>query len=150
MGEVPALRKVPISEVCIDLESNDALHLCVSSKIYDKYIYACCLSQELISNIYEEYNKYCKKLGKTADMNLKIKKAETITGPNDISISNFMKLPQNIPKQSMSNIYNHNCDFYELQNSLDQTKPMIPIYKASFNKADLDANNLYNMYKDFN
>jgi hypothetical protein len=42
-------------------ESNDALHLCISSRFYDKYLIACNHVQELLLNVYEEYKRYCEK-----------------------------------------------------------------------------------------
>lgn len=43
-------------------ESKEPLHLCISSRFYDKYKLACDMAQELLLNVYEEYKKYCEKL----------------------------------------------------------------------------------------
>jgi hypothetical protein len=42
-------------------ESGEPLHLCISSKYYDKYSLACHLSQELLLNIYEDFRRFCDK-----------------------------------------------------------------------------------------
>ena len=46
-------------------ESDDPLHLCISSKHIDKYQLACGLVNDLINTVYEEYKKHCYKLNKT-------------------------------------------------------------------------------------
>jgi hypothetical protein len=43
-------------------ESDEPLHLCISSRFYDKYKIACDMAQELLVSIYEEYKKHCEKL----------------------------------------------------------------------------------------
>jgi len=43
-------------------ESKEPLHLCISSRFYDKYKIACDMAQELLLNVYEEFKKYCEKL----------------------------------------------------------------------------------------
>lgn len=45
-------------------ESNEPLHLCISSRYFDKYSVACNHVQELILNVYEEYKRYCEKTRK--------------------------------------------------------------------------------------
>jgi len=42
-------------------ESDDKLHLCVSSKYADKYAIACAAVQELIDTVFDEYKKHCEK-----------------------------------------------------------------------------------------
>lgn len=44
-------------------ESDEPLHLCVSSKYLDKYTYACELVEELLESVYEDYKKYCYRNG---------------------------------------------------------------------------------------
>lgn len=61
-------------------ESNEPLHLCISSKYYDKYQLACNNVQELILNVYEEYKRYCEKNRKDPNKEIQIKKTETVTG----------------------------------------------------------------------
>jgi len=46
-------------------ESDEPLHLCVSSKYVEKYQQACQLVQELINSVYDEYKKYCQKTKQT-------------------------------------------------------------------------------------
>jgi len=57
-------------------ESDEPLHLCVSSKFMEKYNTACNLVQELINNVFEEYKKYCEKCGKIGVQFLAIRREE--------------------------------------------------------------------------
>jgi hypothetical protein len=61
-------------------ESNEPLHLCISSKYVDKYEVACSHVEELILNVYDEYKRYCDKTAKIPKFNMMIKKLETVTG----------------------------------------------------------------------
>ena len=66
-------------------ESKEALHLCISSRFYDKYQMASNFVQELILNVYEEYRKFCEKHKKDLRSTngggvLQIRKNETVTG----------------------------------------------------------------------
>lgn len=45
-------------------ESPEPLHLCVSSKYYEKYIEACKLVEKLLKDVYCEYNNYCRWKGR--------------------------------------------------------------------------------------
>jgi hypothetical protein len=65
-------------------ESNDPLHLCISSRFYDKYLVACNHVQELIMNVYEEYKRFCEKNKREPKMELAIKKIETVTGRRSV------------------------------------------------------------------
>lgn len=60
-------------------ESEDPLHLCISSKNYEKYYQACGLVQDLINSVFEEYKKYCYKVGKTPVSKFVIKKEEGLS-----------------------------------------------------------------------
>ena len=60
-------------------ESDDPLHLCISSKNYDRYLQACKLVEDLINNVYEEYKKYCSKYNKNALSKIYIKKEEGLS-----------------------------------------------------------------------
>jgi RNA recognition motif-containing protein len=44
-------------------ESNEPLHLCVSSKDYEVFTVACAEAEKLISNVYTEYDSFLKKRG---------------------------------------------------------------------------------------
>ena len=71
-------------------ESREPLHLCISSRFYDKYLVACNMAQELLLNVYEEYKKFAEKHRrelKIVDSNaiitngvLQVKKNEIVTG----------------------------------------------------------------------
>lgn len=60
-------------------ESEEPLHLCISSKYFDKYKRACNLVQELIINVYEEYKRFCERNGRMPTTNLTILKEENIS-----------------------------------------------------------------------
>lgn len=60
-------------------ESDDQLHLCISSKNYDKYQHACQLAQELINSVHEEYKRFCHKMNKTPLQKIYVKKEEGIS-----------------------------------------------------------------------
>ncbi len=73
-------------------ESDEPLHLCISSKFYDRYKRACILVQELIINVYEEFKRYCDRTGRNPTTNLTIQKEESVStrrnaGSNVNSIS---------------------------------------------------------------
>ena len=61
-------------------ESEEPLHLCISSRYYDKYVLARHHAKELILNVYEDYKRFCDRTGKEPVINLQIKLAENITG----------------------------------------------------------------------
>lgn len=96
-------------------ESKEPLHLCVSSRFYDKYQLACNQLQELLLSVYEEYKKYCEKHRKditqviTGGL-LQIKKSEIVTGrkpqmqslPNTFTPAQFSFAPQQMYGQSFS------------------------------------------------
>jgi len=44
-------------------ESDESLHLCVSSKYQELYYLACRLVEDLMLNLYDEYRKFCEKKG---------------------------------------------------------------------------------------
>ena len=55
------------------------MHLCISSKYFDKYKRACNLVQELIINVYEEFKRFCERNGRTPNTNLTVLKEENIS-----------------------------------------------------------------------
>ena len=75
-------------------ESNEPLHLCVSSRYYDKYQLACDQLQELLLNVYDEYKRYCEKHRKnTQHVNrppLEIKKSEIVSGKRPTAQTDYM------------------------------------------------------------
>lgn len=56
-------------------ESNEPLHLCVSSQYYEKYVKACKLVENLLKDTYREYNNFCRYRGR-ATSHYKIVKME--------------------------------------------------------------------------
>jgi len=60
-------------------ESDETLHMCVSSKFEDKYEIALVEVEKLINQVYAEYRDYCLEKGKP-DPQLKAKKIENVSG----------------------------------------------------------------------
>mmetsp|Transcript_21275 Transcript_21275/g.23682 ORF Transcript_21275/g.23682 Transcript_21275/m.23682 type:complete len:266 (+) Transcript_21275:650-1447(+) len=56
-------------------ESPEPLHLCISSKYYEKYTEACELVENLLKDVYQEYNNFCRWKGK-AKVSYNVKKME--------------------------------------------------------------------------
>lgn len=75
----------------INLESDEPLHLCISSKFYDKYRRACALVQELIINVYEEFKRFCERNGKIPTTNLTIQKEESISSRRNYNLNVHLK-----------------------------------------------------------
>lgn len=65
-------------------ESNEPLHLCISSRYFDKYQIACSHVQELILTVYEEFKRFCEKSKREPRADLAIKKTETVTGRRSV------------------------------------------------------------------
>ncbi len=61
-------------------ESDEPLHLCISSPYQDKYLTACEMAKELITGIYEEYRIFCEKTGRPKSL-LQIKMIENVNPP---------------------------------------------------------------------
>ncbi len=60
-------------------ESNEPLHLCISSRYYEKYVMAKHMARDLILEVYEEYKKYCERICKEPPK-LEIKLTENVSG----------------------------------------------------------------------
>ena len=60
-------------------ESDDPLHLCISSRYYEKYVMARQLARELILDVYEDHKRFCERTGKEV-LNLQIKLTENVSG----------------------------------------------------------------------
>ncbi len=60
-------------------ESDDPLHLCISSRFYDKYVMARQLARELILDVYDDHKRFCERTGK-AVVSLQIKLTENVSG----------------------------------------------------------------------
>lgn len=58
-------------------ESEEALHLCISSPFADKFATACELCKELIKGVYDEYAAFCEKTGRPK-VNLQIRMIENV------------------------------------------------------------------------
>ena len=81
------------------IESDEPLHLCISSKYFDKYKRACNLVQELIINVYEEFKRFCERNGRTPTTNLTILKEENISSKKNNN-------------QFFSNSLSNNSDYF--------------------------------------
>ena len=61
-------------------ESDDPLHLCISSPYPDKYHTACEMVKELITGVYEEYRVFCEKTGRPKVL-LQVKMIDNANAP---------------------------------------------------------------------
>jgi hypothetical protein len=75
-------------------ESEEPMHLCVSSKYLEVYNMACQLVEELLNNLYREYDNYCRKSGRKFHTSLKIKRIEAFGGTQN-KLNNEVKTPEN-------------------------------------------------------
>jgi hypothetical protein len=69
------------------IESEDPLNLCISSKYKEKYDYACSEMEILLKKVYEEYKhfyRYKQRKPSNWDKPLKVKKEETVTRPKAV------------------------------------------------------------------
>ena len=57
-------------------ESDDVLHLCVSSKYTEVYALACKLVENLLTSLYKEYEVFCQKLGRPLKEPVQLKRVE--------------------------------------------------------------------------
>jgi len=83
-------------------ESEEPMHLCVSSKYLEVYNMACQLVEELLNNLYREYDNYCRKSGRKYHTSLKIKRIEAFGG-NQNKLSNEVKAPENNKENYVNN-----------------------------------------------
>jgi hypothetical protein len=60
-------------------ESDEPLHMCVSSRFLDKYQMACRHVQELIQQVYAQYADFCRARG-LRDPRISLRKSESISG----------------------------------------------------------------------
>lgn len=73
------------------LESEEPLHLCISSKFHEKYLTACEQVELLISEVYSEYDDYCVECDEDPPM-LRVKKQESISGKSPLPIERLRYL----------------------------------------------------------
>ena len=64
------------------IESNEPMHLCISSKYKEIYELACKLVEELLLNLYKEYTEFAHRKGFKLYSPLKIKQIEAYNGAN--------------------------------------------------------------------
>ena len=79
-------------------ESNEPLHLCISTRYYEKYMMAKQMVRDLILDVYEDYKKYCERAGKEPISKLDIKLTENASGNRQ---RNHMKGGMIRPAQQM-------------------------------------------------
>ncbi|KAL4493541.1 hypothetical protein ABPG72_007549 [Tetrahymena utriculariae] len=89
-------------------ESQEALHLCVSSMYYNMYKSACYFVEELLQNIYDEYYKMCQQNNLKRER-VHIKKQESTNGKGGQTISTVPQQQyqqQQQPQQQQSQALN--------------------------------------------
>jgi len=107
-------------------ESEEPMHLCVSSKYLEVYNMACQLVEELLNNLYREFDNYCRKTGRKYQSLLKIKRIEAFGG-NQNKLNNEVKPPEN-NKENYANKLKGNIwpsfNSTEFQDQLNDTSPI--------------------------
>lgn len=120
-------------------ESDEPLHLCISSRYLDKYDLARHLAKELILNVYEDYKRFCERTGKEPIVNLQIKMKEYVTGIRNQRSS----LPQMSRAKSATNPSAGSLpqQYYPQQPTLvGQPENAASYYPPGFNSYTFDAN----------
>jgi len=72
-------------------ESEEPLHMCVSSKFKDKYEIAVGEVEKLIAQVYEEYKEYCR-IKRLPFPDLAVRKVENVSGKNLLSCDRLVEL----------------------------------------------------------
>ena len=86
------LTKVKINIINNCLESDEPLHLCISSKFADRYNTACNLVQNLVTSVQDEYKKFCDRTGKTPVPCLAIRKEEGLSTKKGTSLKSELDM----------------------------------------------------------
>ena len=91
------------------LESDDPLNLCISSKYKEKYEYACSEMEILLKQVYEQFKtfyKYKQRKPLNWGQDLKIKKEETVTRPKLIDEYGEEEVEEIVPAASYNPVIN--------------------------------------------
>jgi hypothetical protein len=89
-------------------ESDEPLHLCVSSKYADVYNLACKLVEDLLAGLYKEYEGFCQKAGRPLSKPVQIKRSEVGTG-NERKMSDDNGKATATPRSRQNSIDNQLC-----------------------------------------
>ena len=101
-------------------ESEEALHMCISSRYHDKYLLAVSEVEKLIRRVYKEYSDFCISRN-LKDPKLKLKKIENVSGKNIISSKRLLELEncKNLAKHEIEELIDirnearRQCNFEE-------------------------------------
>lgn len=78
-----------------NVESQDSLHLCISSKYHSKFLLAVSEIEKLLRSVYREYGEFCVSKGRT-DPRLDLIKSEKTSGRNlMLAASRFKEIEEN-------------------------------------------------------
>ena len=91
------------------LESDDPLNLCISSKYKEKYEYACSEMEILLRQVYEQFKtfyKYKQRKPLNWGQDLKVKKEETVTRPKLIDEYGEEEVEETVPAASYNPVIN--------------------------------------------
>lgn len=80
-------------------ESDEPLHMCVSSRFQDKYQLACRHVQELIQQVYAQYADFCRSKG-IRDLKISLRRSESISGRPVPRKDEVVALKENSLKQN--------------------------------------------------
>jgi len=108
-------------------ESDDTLHLCISSKFLETYKKACSLVQELLANVYEEYKVFCNRAGRIPVLSFAVQKEEGVSSRKNNNNFNSNTNNNNNFNSNNNNNFNSNANNYYNNYSYHQNS-----YKQSF------------------
>ena len=106
------------------LESEEPIHLCVSSKYGEVFELACKMVEELLHQIYKEFEAFCRTTHKGAFFPLQIKKIEASLGSNEKQTpDSFMDVsPYQTAEVKDFNVYHSsNSPYYPTENYYPST-----------------------------
>mmetsp|Transcript_6029 Transcript_6029/g.5372 ORF Transcript_6029/g.5372 Transcript_6029/m.5372 type:complete len:105 (-) Transcript_6029:1723-2037(-) len=78
------------------------MHLCVSSKYLEVYNMACQFVEELLTNLYKEYDVFCKKTNRMVDP-LSLKKIDAFGSSQSKNNNQEIKTPEANDKENLIN-----------------------------------------------
>ena len=131
--------------ILINLESEEPIHLCVSSKYGEVFELACQMVEELLNHIYKEFETFCRTMNKGGFFPLQVKKIEASIGSTEkqtpegfVDVSNYQTEVKDF------NVYHSsNSPFYPTENYYQNTN--ITMHPSPIDKFDLEM-----FYKQFN
>jgi len=127
-------------------ESEEPMHLCVSSKYLEVYNMACQLVEELLNNLYREYDNYCRKTGRKYHTSLKIKRIEAFGG-NQNKLNNDVKPPENNKENYVNKVKGNLWSSFNSTEMQEQVNDSNPYMEEALKMKNLLKCNEEDMWK---